>query len=95
MVDGWRGDDWFHNGAFRMPSLSYIAGQTSVRGGGESPALGVYDDYDAYLRIGSAGDYAKKFGIDKLTYTKKLFDTRPTTVIGRNRRSTKSSPSAR
>jgi predicted acyl esterase len=31
MVDGWRGDDWFHNGAFRMPSLSYIAGQTSVR----------------------------------------------------------------
>ena len=74
MVDGWRGDDWFHNGAFRMPSLSYIAGQTSVRGGGESPVLGVYDDYDAYLRIGSAGDYAKKFGIDKLTYTKKLFE---------------------
>src|SRR5450830_566088 len=74
MVDGWRGDDWFHNGAFRMPSLSYIAGQTSVRGGGESPALGVYDDYDAYLRIGSAGDYAKKFGIDQLTYTKKLFE---------------------
>jgi predicted acyl esterase len=39
MVDGWRGDDWFHNGAFRMPSLSYIAGQTSG-GGGESLATG-------------------------------------------------------
>lgn len=73
MVDGWRGDDWFHNGAFRMPSLGYIAGQTSVRGAGQSPALGAYDDYDAYLRIGSAGDFAKKFGIDQLTYTKKLF----------------------
>ncbi|WP_300754737.1 CocE/NonD family hydrolase [Janthinobacterium sp.] len=74
MVDGWRGDDWFHNGAFRQPSLSYIAGQTGARSGGGSPALGVYDDYEAYLRIGSAGDFAKKFGIDKLTYTKKLFE---------------------
>jgi putative CocE/NonD family hydrolase len=27
MVDGWRGDDWFHNGAFRMPNLNYIANQ--------------------------------------------------------------------
>ena len=74
MVDGWRGDDWFHNGAFRMPSLSYLAWQTSVRGSGDAPVTGVYDDYDAYLRIGSAADYAKKFGIDKLTYTKKLFE---------------------
>jgi putative CocE/NonD family hydrolase len=31
MVDGWRGDDWFHNGAFRMPNLSYIAGQTGAK----------------------------------------------------------------
>ena len=23
MVDGWRGDDWFHNGAFRQDSLTY------------------------------------------------------------------------
>lgn len=74
MVDGWRGDDWFHNGAFRQPSIGYIAGQTSVRGGGDSPADGVYDDYDAYLRAGSAGDYAKKFGIDAMTYTKKIFE---------------------
>src|SRR5499425_276092 len=24
MVDGWRGDDWFHNGAFRQQNLPYI-----------------------------------------------------------------------
>jgi len=74
MVDGWRGDDWFHNGAFRMPSLPYIGGQTSVKGRGEAVASGYYDDYEGFLRAGSAGDYAKKFGLDQLTYTKKLFE---------------------
>jgi len=24
MVDGWRGDDWFHNGAFRQIGMSYM-----------------------------------------------------------------------
>ena len=32
MVDGWMGDDWFHYGAFRMPNLDYIAGQTEQKG---------------------------------------------------------------
>ena len=35
MVDGWRGDDWFHNGAFRTTNLDYIYGQTSARGEGK------------------------------------------------------------
>ena len=74
MVDGWRGDDWFHNGAFRMPSLPYIGGQTSVKGRGESVASGYYDDYEGFLRAGSAGDYARKFGLDRLNYTKKVFE---------------------
>jgi len=74
MVDGWRGDDWFHNGAFRNPSLPYIAGQNSVRGKGEPIATGVYDDYDAYLRAGSTADYAHAYGVDQLNFTKKLFE---------------------
>ena len=74
MVDGWRGDDWFHNGAFRMPNLSYIAGQTGAKGGGGPLATGVYDDYEGVLRAGSAGDYAKRFGLDKLNFTRKLFE---------------------
>ncbi|USX24750.1 CocE/NonD family hydrolase [Oxalobacteraceae bacterium OTU3CINTB1] len=74
MVDGWRGDDWFHNGAFRMPNLSYIASQTSAKGSGKALATGVYDDYEGVLRAGSAADYAKQFGLDKLNYTRKLFE---------------------
>jgi putative CocE/NonD family hydrolase len=74
MVDGWRGDDWFHNGAFRLPNLGYFAGQTAARGNGETIATGVYDDYEFGLRAGSTSDYAKIFGIDQLTYTKKIFE---------------------
>ena len=28
MVDGWRGDDWFHNGAFREQNIPYIYEQS-------------------------------------------------------------------
>lgn len=74
MVDGWRGDDWFHNGAFRMPNMSYIASQTGAKGAGKAVATGVYDDYEGMLRAGSAADYAKRFGLDKLNFTRKLFE---------------------
>jgi len=31
MVDGWMGDDWFHNGAFRQVNMSYIYDQQATR----------------------------------------------------------------
>ncbi len=31
MVDGWMGDDWFHNGAFRQQNLPYIYEQEATR----------------------------------------------------------------
>ena len=31
MVDGWWGDDWFHNGAFRQGSLAYFHDQEATR----------------------------------------------------------------
>jgi putative CocE/NonD family hydrolase len=74
MVDGWRGDDWFHNGAFRNTNLDYIAGQNSARGAGEHIVTGTYDDYDAWLRAGSTGDFAHAYGVDQLNFTKKLFE---------------------
>jgi putative CocE/NonD family hydrolase len=74
MVDGWRGDDWFHNGAFRNPNLAYIAGQNSARGEGEKIVTGISDDYEAYLRAGSTSDFAHLYGVDQLNYTKKLFE---------------------
>ena len=72
MVDGWRGDDWFHNGAFRQNSWSYHAGQTEAKGEGEGIATGIYDDYDAYLRAGSSGDFARKYGVADLPYSVKV-----------------------
>jgi hypothetical protein len=74
MVDGWRGDDWFHNGAFRNPNLAYIAGQNAARGEGEKIVTGINDDYEAYLRAGSTSDFAHLYGLDQLNFTKKLFE---------------------
>ena len=74
MVDGWRGDDWFHNGAFRVNNLGYVAGQTAARGEGAELASGAYDDYDSVLRAGAMADYAAQYGIDQLPFTKKLFE---------------------
>ncbi len=31
MVDGWMGDDWFHNGAFRQQNMPYIYEQAATR----------------------------------------------------------------
>ena len=31
MVDGWMGDDWFHNGAFRQQNMQYIYEQEARR----------------------------------------------------------------
>ena len=30
MIDGWMGDDWFNDGAFRQVNMGYLAGQTAA-----------------------------------------------------------------
>jgi uncharacterized protein len=72
MVDGWKGDDWFHNGAFRQTNFDYIYGQTTERGEGKQIARGVNDDYQLFLELGSAGAFARRFGIDALPFFQKL-----------------------
>ena len=66
MVDGWMGDDWYHYGAFRQNSLDYFAGQGPGRVGGFPIIHASPDDYDNFLRAGSAGDFAKAAGLEKL-----------------------------
>jgi predicted acyl esterase len=74
MVDGWMGDDWLNYGAFRQVNFNYFAMQTEKRGKGTPlPSLG-YDDYSTFLRLGSAGDYARFTGVDQLTWWKKLVE---------------------
>ena len=72
MIDGWMGDDWFHYGAFREINLDYFAEQTEVRGSGQMIPREGRDDYTNYLRIGSAGDFARSGGLEQLPFWRKV-----------------------
>jgi putative CocE/NonD family hydrolase len=75
MVDGWMGDDWFHNGAFRISAFEFAVGQgTNKAQGGGDFALGGGDDYTRYLEAGSAGDYAKMLGITQVPGVRKFLE---------------------
>ena len=73
MVDGWMGDDWFHNGAFRPPAFDFLLAQTVARGGGPVP-MGEGDAYDAYLSAGSVADFVALWGLDRLPAVRKLLE---------------------
>ena len=73
MVDGWMGDDWFHNGAFRTFGYDYDLGQTVKEGGGAVPK-GTGDEYAAYLAAGSAQDYARAYGLTALPVIRKVLE---------------------
>ena len=72
MVDVWKGDDWFHNGAFRQEMISYVYGQTATKKSDEDWFSGSYDDYATYLRYGSAGAYGQAMGMDQLPFWNRL-----------------------
>jgi hypothetical protein len=72
MVDGWKGDDWFHNGAFRQTNFDYFYGQTTAKGEGKRIARDGFDDYENFRRDGAAGFYAKAHGFDQLPYWAKV-----------------------
>jgi putative CocE/NonD family hydrolase len=72
MVDVWKGDDWFHNGAFRQEMISYVYGQTAARQSDESWFASRSDDYSTYLAYGSAGAYARALGMEQLPFWRRL-----------------------
>jgi uncharacterized protein len=72
MVDGWMGDDWFHNGAFRQNSLIYFHDQEATRASTLHWWTDHYDDYDTWLAAGSAGDMAHLHGLDQVGFAGKV-----------------------
>ncbi len=72
MVDGWRGDDWFHNGAFRQQNMPYIYEQTATRSNTAHWLSSNFDDYDMYMKAGSAGELGKQRGMDQIGFWKKI-----------------------
>jgi len=75
MVDTWIGDDDFHNGAFRMNGFDYFLEMSTNRGdGGTKIPRGAGDDYTAYLDSGSAGDFARNWGIEQVPSIRKVME---------------------
>jgi putative CocE/NonD family hydrolase len=75
MVDGWMGDDWFHNGAFRVSALDYALGESTGKAdAGAAIPHGGGDDYTRYLEAGSIGDYARHYGVDTVPFVRKLME---------------------
>jgi len=72
MVDGWRGDDWFHNGAFRAQNLGYIYDQEASRANEVKWWTSHFDDYDTFMQAGSTGELARRRGMEQLGFWRKV-----------------------
>ncbi|HUY82801.1 MAG TPA: CocE/NonD family hydrolase [Acidobacteriaceae bacterium] len=72
MVDGWRGDDWFHNGAFREQNMPYIYEQTATRDNSVHWLSSDFDDYDTYMDAVSAGRLGEERGMDQIGFWRKI-----------------------
>ncbi|MBC8030586.1 MAG: CocE/NonD family hydrolase [Pyrinomonadaceae bacterium] len=74
MVDGWMGDDWFHNGAFRQQGMSYIYDQEATRGNEVRWWTSHFDDYDMFMQAGSAGELGRRRGLEQVGFWRKLLE---------------------
>ena len=73
MVDTWRGDDDFHNGAFRNPTVDYVVSMSTGKGDAGGIAAGPADDYTRYLAAGSTADLARHNQVEGFPFVQKLF----------------------
>jgi putative CocE/NonD family hydrolase len=74
MVDGWMGDDWFHNGAFRQQNITYIYQQEASRKSDVKWWTSHFDDYDMFMQAGSAGELGRRHGLEQLGFWQKLLE---------------------
>ena len=96
MVDGWMGDDWFHNGAFRQQGIGYIFEQEATRKNDEkwwrSPLRRLRHVHGGRLRRRAR---AAPRRWSRSASGGRSSSTRATTRTGRTRRSTRSSRRSR
>ena len=74
MVDGWMGDDWFHNGAFRQLGMSYIYDQQATRANDIKWWTSHHDDYDMFMEAGSAGELGRRRGLEQVGFWRKILE---------------------
>ena len=74
MVDGWMGDDWFHNGAFRQQNMTYVYEQAGTRANDQKWWTSHFDDYDMFMQAGSAGDLGRRRGLEQVGFWRKILE---------------------
>jgi len=74
MVDGWMGDDWFHNGAFREQGMGYIHDQEATRDSSVNWWTSHFDMYDEFLQFGSAGELGRRHGLEQVGFWRKILE---------------------
>ena len=74
MVDGWMGDDWFHNGAFREQGMPYIHDQEASRKNDIKWWRSHADDYDEFLAAVSAGELGRQHGLEQVGFWRKILE---------------------
>ncbi len=74
MGDGWMGDDWFHNGAFRQQGMPYIYEQEATRDNEAKWWTGHFDDYEMFMEAGSAGELGRSHGMEQVGFWRKILE---------------------
>src|SRR6202162_3126067 len=74
MVDGWMGDDWFHNGALRQQNMGYIYEQAGTRDNKAKWWTSHFDDYDVFMESGSAGELGRRHGLEQVGFWNKILE---------------------
>ena len=91
MTDTWMGDDFFHQGAFRLSyGFEYAPIELSKDDSVPLP-IGSWDTYDWYLRLGPLANVDAKYFHGGVPTWRHSWRTRPTTHSGRRGRCSGSS----
>ena len=72
VINTWMGDDDYHGGAFRLIGYDYYYAQDAAKGDAGDLWRDAYDDYDTFLRAGSAQSFVNSRGLDQLPWVKRL-----------------------
>ena len=74
VINTWMNDDDFHGGAFRLIGYDYYYQQDAAKGDAGELWRDAYDDYDTFLRAGSASGFVKSRDLGQLPYLKRMHD---------------------
>jgi uncharacterized protein len=72
MVDGWMGDDWFHQGAFRQLGIAYFYDQEADRDSSQKWWSDHFDAYESWASVWSVDEMAQRHGLDQVGFYRKV-----------------------